>query len=187
MKSVRVNASGHILIYRPDYLNSYKTGNYKGYIYEHRFIMERSIGRFLTEDEVVHHLNLDPSDNRLQNLILLTRDAHAKLHDWLNSGAPGYESSRQKGVNSGKPVLRNTVARRCKVCEVTLSNHQTTYCCTDHHRIDLRSNSKIPSPVDLQQDLSTMSYLAVGRKYGVSDNAVRKWVRRFTTEGVWQS
>jgi transposase-like protein len=26
-------------------------------------------------------------------------------------------------------------------------------------------------------DVSSMSMLAVGRKYGVSDNAVRKWIR----------
>ena len=26
-------------------------------------------------------------------------------------------------------------------------------------------------------DVESMSFLAVGRKYGVSDNAVRKWIR----------
>lgn len=26
-------------------------------------------------------------------------------------------------------------------------------------------------------DLTSMSFVAVGRKYGVTDNAVRKWVR----------
>jgi uncharacterized protein YjcR len=34
-----------------------------------------------------------------------------------------------------------------------------------------------PSREQLQADLETMSFLAVGRKYGVSDNAVRKWLR----------
>lgn len=38
---------------------------------------------------------------------------------------------------------------------------------------------KVPRPAyeQLKQDLETMSYCAVGRKYGVSDNAVRKWLR----------
>jgi transposase-like protein len=27
------------------------------------------------------------------------------------------------------------------------------------------------------EDVRTMSFVAVGRKYGVSDNAVRKWIR----------
>jgi transposase-like protein len=38
---------------------------------------------------------------------------------------------------------------------------------------------KVPRPSydQLKEDLSTMSFLAVGRKYGVSENAVRKWLR----------
>ncbi len=38
---------------------------------------------------------------------------------------------------------------------------------------------KVPRPgyEQLVQDLAHLSWLAVGRKYGVSDNAVRKWVR----------
>jgi hypothetical protein len=34
-----------------------------------------------------------------------------------------------------------------------------------------------PSYEQLKQDTRTMSMLAVGRKYGVSDSAVRKWIR----------
>jgi transposase-like protein len=38
---------------------------------------------------------------------------------------------------------------------------------------------KVPRPTyeQLKEDLSHMSWVAVGRKYGVSDNAVRKWMR----------
>ena len=38
---------------------------------------------------------------------------------------------------------------------------------------------KVPRPSyeQLKGDLAQMSWGAVGRKYGVSDNAVRKWVR----------
>ncbi len=34
-----------------------------------------------------------------------------------------------------------------------------------------------PSYEQLMADVSSMSFLAVGRKYGVSDNAIRKWLR----------
>jgi transposase-like protein len=32
------------------------------------------------------------------------------------------------------------------------------------------------------QEIKETSYLAVGRRYGVSDNAIRKWVRQYARE-----
>jgi transposase-like protein len=32
-------------------------------------------------------------------------------------------------------------------------------------------------------DLKTMSYCTVGRRYGISDNAVRKWIRWYEYNG----
>lgn len=40
---------------------------------QHRSVMEESIGRKLTSDESVHHLNGDRSDNRIENLELWSR------------------------------------------------------------------------------------------------------------------
>lgn len=47
---------------------------------EHRWLMEQHIGRPLTADEEVHHINHDPLDNRMENLQLVTRAAHIALH-----------------------------------------------------------------------------------------------------------
>ena len=33
------------------------------------------------------------------------------------------------------------------------------------------------------REIAETSYVAVGRKYGVSDNAVRKWLRWYEREG----
>jgi hypothetical protein len=39
-----------------------------------------------------------------------------------------------------------------------------------------------PPYEQLLAELAVSSYLAVGRKYGVSDNAIRKWVRAYERE-----
>jgi len=48
--------------------------------FDHRLIMEKYLGRKLEYEEVVHHINDDPMDNRIENLILTTRQEHMKLH-----------------------------------------------------------------------------------------------------------
>lgn len=53
--------------------------NYK-YSTEHRKIYEDFIGRPLLKDEVVHHINENKLDNRLENLQLMTKGEHISLH-----------------------------------------------------------------------------------------------------------
>ena len=50
------------------------------YIAVHRFVLEKKIGRYLTKGEIAHHINGDKSDNRPQNLELLTISEHNKQH-----------------------------------------------------------------------------------------------------------
>ena len=42
--------------------------------------MEAHLGRDLAYEEVVHHVNGDPTDDRLENLVIVTRAEHASLH-----------------------------------------------------------------------------------------------------------
>lgn len=52
-------------------------------ILEHRYIMEQHLDRPLDINEIVHHINGDRLDNRLENLELMTKGEHSTLHNIL--------------------------------------------------------------------------------------------------------
>jgi len=62
-----------------------RTSNYKYMVVDgkqmsvHRHLMELQLGRKLTEDEVVHHINHIRNDNRIENLQVMEVGDHAKL------------------------------------------------------------------------------------------------------------
>lgn len=71
-------------------------------IYEHRFIMQKSIGRELSRSEVVHHKNGIKDDNRLENLQLLgNQGEHIRIdHPKLIA------RTRRSGPSSSNPSDR---------------------------------------------------------------------------------
>lgn len=47
--------------------------------YEHRVVAEARIGRKLTHLDHVHHINCDKTDNRSENLVVMSHKDHARL------------------------------------------------------------------------------------------------------------
>jgi len=53
---------------------------FRGGKYWSRVLMEKHIGRILLPSEHVHHINGDKTDDRIENLIILTKEKHTSLH-----------------------------------------------------------------------------------------------------------
>lgn len=107
---------GYIKVFCPDHptcqrLNAHRAAKANGgyyrkqkYVWEHRLVMEKHLGRYLLPTEVVHHINGQTNDNRLENLIVFGSNAEHLAHD-LAGKCP-------KWTDSGKQRLREASQRR---------------------------------------------------------------------------
>lgn len=73
-----------------------------------RVIMEAHIRRKLKRGEVVHHIDYDHSNNAIENLRLMTNEAHARFHNRKE------EKSRARQI---KAEFYNKLGRRTSVNE----------------------------------------------------------------------
>lgn len=73
---VKKHNAGYVLAYCPMHPHAHADG----YVMLHTVVMERYIGRFLADDEVVHHINHNRVDNRIENLMLMKKKEHMSMH-----------------------------------------------------------------------------------------------------------
>ena len=68
--------NGYWMLYKPEHPHSWQ-----GYVYEHRLVVEKIIGRPLDPDESVHHIDGDKLNNKPVNLIAFrNHSTHLRWH-----------------------------------------------------------------------------------------------------------
>lgn len=101
---------------------------------------------------ILDHINGVRNDNRIENLRFLCPNCNSTLPTHCR-GSEGLV----KKENIDKRKIKKDYASR-----------------PNNRKITNRPDRK-----ELEDMLKTMSYCAVGRKYGISDNAVRKWAKTY--------
>jgi hypothetical protein len=119
---------------------------------------------------VLDHINGVSNDHRLENLRIVCANCAATLDTHCGRNLP----RERVCPGCGQPFAPSTMQHRycSQECWGTVSSERKLGIPQPHLRKVER-----PSYEQLEKDIRTMSMLAVGRKYGVSDNAVRKWIR----------
>lgn len=80
----RTIQQGYVRIYRPDHPNASN-----GYVHEHRLVIEEYLGRNLDRSEVVHHIDGNKQNNRIENLELFACNAD-HLRSTLSGSRPNW-------------------------------------------------------------------------------------------------
>lgn len=129
---------------------------------------------------ILDHINGVANDHRLENLRIVCPNCAATLD-----------------THCGRQNRRELVPRRCPTCTGAFwpSRAKQRFCgrsCAS--RRDRSSEGrpvarKVPRPPynHLLREVASIGYAATGRRYGVSDNAIRKWLRRYEREHAEQS
>jgi len=155
----RKTSDGYYEIYVPDHPMSKQRS---GWLLEHRYIMSKHLGRTLSSNEIIHHKDENKLNNKLSNLELTNPKTHGKKHF---------------GTNSHKECLHCRKTFHIKPSE--LKRGKGKFCSTKC--VGLAKTSKIkPSKEQLIKDINNLPYTKIGIKYNVSDNAVRKWAKKYS-------
>lgn len=94
-----VHKSGYVYIYAPNH----PAANRDHYVFEHRLVAEKELGRFLEFQERVHHINGIKGDNRLENLIVMqTHSKHMQLPEHTQGLQNYYKEHPEKYAEHGQ-------------------------------------------------------------------------------------
>ena len=155
------------------------------------------------ESNELHHINGNSTDNRIENLQILCPNCHSKTNNFKgkNSSIGRRHKSPQELILSEKEVKEREQKRResrripiekqkrkllpdkiCPICGKTFhpKSKTTKFCsvtCYDKERSKTRRPSYEELIIKLKENKG--NFTAIGRFYGVTDNAVRKWCRLY--------
>ena len=160
--------------YLREFAPHHPKANNLGYVYSHILAAEKKLGRSLNPGECVHHIDEDKHNNSLDNLMVFKSNAdHAAFHKGVDAVQDG-----DVWYCPGKRIYDKEV---CSVCNTNYKDAKAKMCVNCRERLNRmfikNTNIQLPDRDVLKEKIRISNFLQIGREYGVSDNAVRKWCK----------
>lgn len=151
----------------------------------------------------IDHINGTHDDNRIENLRFLCPNCHALTDTYKGKNMRVAIENKQKKEEPEAIVadILNNIITNIEKTHIKTNEHQDLLCidcketevsrksnrcikCNNKHKFNnatLKVENR-PSLEQLEKELKELGgYCAVGRKYGVSDNCIRKWIKKYKT------
>lgn len=142
---------GYEYIYNP----SHPLSNKSGKVYVHRIVASGKIGRLISSEEHVHHIDGDKLNNNPENLQIVSNSEHNKI-EWEKKGFSPYESHYCSSCGKELYKNRNPITGLCSECYP-------------------ETNRKFnPTKEELEENVWKFSMVKLSEFYGVSDRAISK-------------
>ena len=124
----------------------------------------------------MEHIDGNPYNNKEENLTLLCPNCHSLTPTYKGANRGNGRKERAKYHHDSNLIfqkLKNKIY--CSECGIGQNWKTKSGLCKTCYSKKMRKISR-PSKQILLEELKNNSYVSVGRKYGVSDNAIRKWL-----------
>lgn len=186
----KVKYNGYIAVYMPEHHRAFKNGC----VYEHIIVAERMLGRLLLPEEVVHHKDKNRTNNQEENLMVFATDEdHISFH---GGGTPilqengAYKCERihkicyeyvnttkeYADVDSVKIKKKYILKDLCPNCKINYKSTSSKLCKDCNN---LKKAKNIPRKEEIEKYLGKLPFTHIGKIFGVSDNTVRKWCKKY--------
>lgn len=115
----------------------------------------------------LHHIDGNRFNNKLENLQILCPNCHA-----ITDNYSGKKAKKELELNPLKNVKPKNI-KKC-ICGKIIKSRSKS--CVECYYIKQRKKSR-PTIEEIEIDVKELGYKGTGRKYGVSDNSIRKWLK----------
>jgi hypothetical protein len=72
-----IHSSGYVSVNKPDHPRANNSNRVK----EHVLVAEKKLGRYLKDNEIVHHIDFDKQNNSAENLCVMNKLDHLMMHN----------------------------------------------------------------------------------------------------------